>query len=149
MQLGKAHLSREDEPGITHVDQLAPLLEARGFAEVHETGDKFTISPPSRYNDSLAERGLAEVYAQHIRDRAYQGEGGRGRGATKRIPMWDSTPSPLPYDAYIDVFHGDLAVRWIKDYDRDEPFFAFVGFPGPHDPWDAPRTRSTGTTVWT
>jgi arylsulfatase A-like enzyme len=139
VQLGKAHLSREDEPGITHVDQLAPLLEARGFAEVHETGDKFTISPPSRYNDSLAERGLAEVYARYIRDRAYQGEGESGRGATKRIPMWDSTPSPLPYDAYIDVFHGDLAVRWIEDYDRDEPFFAFVGFPGPHDPWDAPQ----------
>jgi arylsulfatase A-like enzyme len=30
-------------------------------------------------------------------------------------------------------------VHWIEEYDRDEPFFLFVGFPGPHDPWDAPR----------
>ena len=30
------------------------------------------------------------------------------------------------------------AVRWIERYDRQEPFFLFVGFPGPHDPWDAP-----------
>ena len=28
---------------------------------------------------------------------------------------------------------------WVDDYDRPEPFFLFVGFPGPHDPWDAPR----------
>ena len=27
---------------------------------------------------------------------------------------------------------------WIESYDRDQPFFQWVGFPGPHDPWDAP-----------
>ena len=30
------------------------------------------------------------------------------------------------------------AVEWIERYDRTDPFFLFVGFPGPHDPWDAP-----------
>jgi choline-sulfatase len=30
------------------------------------------------------------------------------------------------------------AVRWIEQYDKPAPFFLFVGFPGPHDPWDAP-----------
>ena len=30
------------------------------------------------------------------------------------------------------------AVEWIERYDRPDPFFLFVGFPGPHDPWDAP-----------
>ena len=53
--------------------------------------------------------------------------------------MWDSTPMPLPLDAYIDSWHGVEAVRWIEQYDRTEPFFLFVGFPGPHDPWDAPQ----------
>ena len=53
--------------------------------------------------------------------------------------MWDATPSPLPLADYIDTWHGDLAVGWLENYDIDEPFFAFVGFPGPHDPWDAPR----------
>ena len=50
-----------------------------------------------------------------------------------------STPSPLPLGDYIDVWHGDAAVRWIEDYSGDRPFFTFVGFPGPHDPWDAPE----------
>jgi arylsulfatase A-like enzyme len=46
---------------------------------------------------------------------------------------------PVPLDAYVDTWHGHEAVKWIEKYDRPEPFFLFVGFPGPHDPWDAPK----------
>jgi choline-sulfatase len=136
--LGKHHLTKEDEPA-THQDDLAPRLVERGFAEVHESGDKFSLSVPNAYSDHLAARGLWETYLTHLRDRSYQGEGGRGVNPTKRIPMWDSTPIPIPLGDYIDVWHGDLAVDWVARYDRDMPFFAFVGFPGPHDPWDVPR----------
>jgi choline-sulfatase len=137
VMLGKAHLTREDEPGDWHVDELSHHLAERGFAEIHETGDKFGVKN-NQYTDHLQSLGLLEAYAQHIHDRAYQGERESGRGATKRIPMWDSTPSPLPLESYVDTWHGELAADWIGDYDRDQPFFAFVGFPGPHDPWDAP-----------
>jgi arylsulfatase len=94
---------------------------------------------PNRYTDYLAERDLLDVYKKHVADRSYQGDDERGRNPTKRVPMWDSTPMPVPIDAYIDTWHGLEAVRWIEQYDRPEPFFLFVGFPGPHDPWDAPR----------
>jgi choline-sulfatase len=137
--VGKAHLYRDEMPNVRHTDDLAPRLEALGFAEVHETGDKFSESTPNRYTDHLRERGLFEAYRQHIADRSYQGEQETGRNPTKRVPMWDSTPMPLPLDAYIDAWHGREAVRWIESYDRPEPFFLFVGFPGPHDPWDAPQ----------
>lgn len=137
--IGKAHLSRDDVGDTRHVDQLAHRLEERGFAEVHETGDKFSIEPPNRYVDHLRDRGLLDDYARHVAARSYHGTNETGRGATKRVPMWDATPSPLPLGDYIDSWHGDLAVRWLEQYDGDRPFFAFVGFPGPHDPWDAPR----------
>ncbi len=139
VQLGKAHLYRDSMHPDLHVDDLAPKLGALGFTEVRETGDKFDLEQPNRYTDHLRDRGLLDAYAGYITDRAYQGEQETGRGATKRIPMWVATPSPLPLDDYIDAWHGDLAVRWIEAYDGDEPFFAFVGFPGPHDPWDAPQ----------
>lgn len=140
VQIGKAHLTRDDVGDPRHVDLLADRLEERGFAEVQETGDKFSIDPPNRYIDHLEERGLLDAYARHIADRSYQGTEGKGRNATKRVPMWDSTPSPLPPEDYIDTWNGAMAARWLEDYERDQPFFAFVGFPGPHDPWDAPQS---------
>jgi choline-sulfatase len=137
--IGKAHLTRDDVGDPRHVDVLAPRLEERGFAEVQETGDKFSIDPPNRYVDHLRDRGLLDAYARHIADRSYHGTQESGRGATKQVPMWDATPSPLPLGDYIDTWHGDLAARWLERYTSDAPFFAFVGFPGPHDPWDAPH----------
>jgi choline-sulfatase len=136
--IGKAHLYRDEAHDARHVNALAPRLHALGFAEVHETGDKFATSMPNAYTDHLRERGLLDVYRRHIADRSYQGHNETGRGATKRVPMWDSTPLPVPLDDYVDAWHGEVAAHWIETYERDQPFFAFVGFPGPHDPWDAP-----------
>jgi choline-sulfatase len=137
--LGKAHLYRDELYEVAHVDELAPRLHALGFAEVHETGDKFSGKVRNRYTDHLADLGLLDAYSRHIADRAYQGDNESGQNATKRVPMWDATPMPVPLAAYIDTWHGAEAVRWIEQYDRAEPFFLFVGFPGPHDPWDAPQ----------
>jgi arylsulfatase len=136
--LGKAHLYRDENLAARHIDDLAWRLEELGFSEVLETGDKFMSSIPSRYTDYLSGRGLLQAYMTHIRERSYQGENEDGRNATKSVPMWDSTPMPIPLDSYVDSWHGAEAVRWIENYDRSEPFFLFVGFPGPHDPWDAP-----------
>ena len=137
--VGKAHLYRDELHQVGHIDELAPKLHALGFTEVHETGDKFAGATPTRYTDHLLKRGLLDAYKQHIADRAYQGDNESGQNATKRVPMWDATPMPVPLDDYIDTWHGAEAVRWIESYQRSDPFFLFVGFPGPHDPWDAPQ----------
>lgn len=137
--VGKAHLYRDEVLQARHIDDLAGRLMQLGFSEVRETGDKFVGKIPNRYTDYLSERGLLEVYRQHIADRSYQGEREDGQNATKCVPMWDSTPMPVPLDAYIDTWHGLEAQRWLEQFDRDDPFFLFIGFPGPHDPWDAPQ----------
>ncbi len=136
--LGKAHLYLDEHLTVSHMDDMAGRLEALGFAEVFETGDKFVGKIPTRYTDYLAGRGQLDAYKQHIADRSYQGENEDGQNATKCVPMWDSTPTPIPLECYVDAWHGQQAVKWIEHYDRQEPFFLFVGFPGPHDPWDAP-----------
>ena len=136
--LGKAHLYLDEQLTVPHIDDMAGRLEALGFAEVFETGDKFAGKIPTRYTDFLAGQGLLDTYKKHIADRSYQGENEDGQNATKCVPMWDATPMPLPLASYVDAWHGQQAVRWIEGYDRADPFFLFVGFPGPHDPWDAP-----------
>lgn len=136
--IGKAHLYRDEGLVAHHTSELAPRLEALGFAEVNETTDKFIGPIANCYTDFLEHRGLLDTYRGHIRERSYQGDNEDGQNATKSVPMWDSTPMPIPLDAYIDVWHGVEAAAWIERYSRPEPFFLFVGFPGPHDPWDAP-----------
>ncbi len=137
--IGKTHLYRDEGLEARHIDDLAPRLQRLGFSEVTETTDKFIGPIPNRYTDFLQGRGLLDAYRAHIRERSYQGENEDGQDATKTVPMWDCTPMPVPLDAYIDVWHGVEAAAWIERYNRPEPFFLFVGFPGPHDPWDAPR----------
>ena len=73
--------------------------------------------------------------------------------------MWDSTPLPLPLDAYIDQWQGGEAVRWIADYERDQPFFLFVGLAvlaslirhailGDLDPNDFRKLAAVGTVLF-
>jgi arylsulfatase len=114
--LGKAHLYRDEKAECAHIDDLAPRLKRLGFSEVRETGDKFVGETPNRYTDHLRVRGLLDAYKQHVADRSYQGDNESGQNATKRVPMWDATPMPIPLDAYIDMWHGVEAMRWIEEY---------------------------------
>ncbi len=57
---------------------------------------------------------------------------GSNMGATA---VW---PSPLPVEEHADSYVGRRAVEFLSDYEEDRPFCAFVGFGGPHEPWDAP-----------
>jgi choline-sulfatase len=93
--LGKAHLYLDEKIDAAHTDDLAGRLQALGFAEVLETGDKFLGKIPTRYTDYLDTNGLLEAYTRHTADRSYQGENEDGQNATKCMPMWDSTPMPL------------------------------------------------------
>jgi arylsulfatase A-like enzyme len=45
--------------------------------------------------------------------------------------------SPLPERMHIDSFIGEQAVQWIENR-AEEPFFCWVSFNSPHDPYDPP-----------
>jgi arylsulfatase A-like enzyme len=77
--LGKAHLYLDEQLTVAHMDDMAGRLEALGFAEVFETGDKFVGKIPTRYTDYLAGRGLLDAYKKHVADRSYQGENEDGQ----------------------------------------------------------------------
>ena len=133
-EIGKMHLwMHSRHPGKTTWD-MVPFMESLGFAETLETvGKHASLKRDNPYSAHLRDKGLLEEYQQNLESRTYKSAG------EQAIPTWDATPNVLPLDDYVDAWHGLEAVRWIEDYDHDAPFFLWLGFPGPHDPWDAPE----------
>jgi|ETNmetMinimDraft_30_1059905.scaffolds.fasta_scaffold03673_1 choline-sulfatase len=48
-------------------------------------------------------------------------------------------PSVLGLDDYADVYVGQQAKKYLESYQRSEPWFCWVSFGGPHEPWDTPE----------
>ena len=42
----------------------------------------------------------------------------------------------LPEDMHSDMFVGNTAQWWLRNYPKTEPLFLQIGFPGPHPPYD-------------
>jgi choline-sulfatase len=133
--LGKMHLYAyppdvRDGIGIMH---------DYGFREVHEILGKYgTSGSRSDYTDYLESIGALDSYSRFLDERNphTRREVTAAGGSAK--PHWATDPAPLAARDHPDAWVGRLAAEWLSQYDGVEPFFAWVGFPGPHDPWDAP-----------
>ena len=101
-------------------------MHARGLDYVHETtGPRNIVHCGSYLSDYLAEKDLLSVYRDDYEKRYAEGD----------LAVW---PSPLPEDDFPDAYVGAKAARYIEEYRKDEPLCLYVGFAGPHEPWDAP-----------
>ena len=107
-------------------------MHARGFTDVHETtGPGATPSVDSYLSEYLHSRGLYEPFVEDMERR--KREGGH-------LAVW---PSPLPEEDMYDSYVGARAAEWLETYDDTRPFCLWVGFPSPHEPWDAPGHYAT------
>jgi len=70
--------------------------------------------------------GLLEAFKKDIQER---------KGKNKTLVR----PSPLPLSEYYDVYVGQQAKNYLQNYKRAEPWFCWVSFGGPHEPWDTPE----------
>jgi len=70
--------------------------------------------------------GLFEAFKKDIQER---------KGGNKTLVR----PSPLPLSEYYDVYVGQQAKNYLRNYKRAEPWFCWVSFGGPHEPWDTPE----------
>lgn len=126
--IGKSHYY---EHGAFHLREREPYMHARGFHYVHETtGPWATCRTDSYMTDLWQEKGYLKAFRDdYERRRRHPG-----------IAVW---PSPLPVELFLDSYVGAQAVRFLDGYSRSEPFALFVGFGGPHEPWDAPGEYAT------
>ena len=103
-----------------------PYMHARGLDYVHETtGPRNLVHCGSYLSEALDKKGLLSLYRDDYEKRYAEGD----------LAVW---PSPLPEEEFPDAYVGAKAVEYIDGYRRDEPLCLFVGFAGPHEPWDAP-----------
>ena len=81
---------------------------------------------------STCTAGTSRTAATRARTRPAGARRSGCRCGTRRRCRCRSTPTST---------RGTAPTRceWIEADDHAEPFFLFVGFPGPHDPWDAPQ----------
>ncbi|WP_033290219.1 sulfatase family protein [Amycolatopsis jejuensis] len=128
--IGKMHLYRYPPD----VRDGRETMRQHGFSEAYEILGKYgVIGGTSAYTEELEERGLLAGYREFLAERdPHHGAPG------DRVPHWTTDPAPLPADAHPDAWVGRRTADWIRDYRGTEPFFLWAGFPGPHDPWDAP-----------
>jgi len=124
--VGKSHLYPH---GIGHLNDMLGFMRALGWDDCLETtGPWATVTTESIMTDHWREVGCLELFREDYRKRA----------ACR--PDQATWPSPMPEGETLDDFIGRTAVDYVSGYDRDEPLCLFVGFGGPHEPWDPPAS---------
>jgi arylsulfatase A-like enzyme len=115
----------------TDLRQREDFMHACGFEYVHETtGPNASAETASYVTDEWERKGLlGPLREDNARRRAAGGEA-----------AW---ASPLSVDNSLDSYIGRKAVEFVDAYADRRPMCLFVGFGGPHPPFDAPGSYAT------
>ncbi|MEM7130220.1 MAG: sulfatase-like hydrolase/transferase [Chloroflexota bacterium] len=135
--VGKLDLGKPDKYNGRNGDR--PVAYSWGFTHPHETEGKMHAArfgePQGPYGFMLKERDLYKTFSDDYIERFVSGRGG---DSVHRWIETHSHDSPLPTDAFEDIYIGQHAAQWIENVPDDFPWHYFVSFVGPHDPFDPP-----------
>lgn len=127
--VGKLDLAKPDPYNGRHGDR--PIAYAWGFTHPEEVEGKMHagrgVPPLGPYTHWLQEQGLLQAFHDDYMKREASDWG--------PAADWDSV---LPTHAFADVYIGRRAAQWLRNVPTDFPFFQFVSFVGPHNPFDPP-----------
>jgi arylsulfatase len=120
---GKIHLHRQRGD----LRDRSDLVRAWGLDHVDEiAGPRAAAVCRSNLTDAWEAAGVYEAYRHDLEERY----------ANK---PWVARPSPVPLDLYADTYVGRQAARHLREIPAGRPWFCWVSFGGPHEPWDAPE----------
>jgi len=120
---GKTHL----HPHEGDLRDRVHLMHAYGLQVVDETtGPHASVHVMSNMVQSWQEQGLWERYREDVGERI----------RSKRHLV---RPSVLGAEHHYDVYVGRQAASYLAGLDETQPWFCWVSFGGPHEPWDAPE----------
>ena len=116
--IGKMHFQPRDVAGGFHDRVIVENPTSTG--NWGGTGD-------DAWGDFLTEQGETRPNYRHLSDPDWRNK-------------FQCVPWHLDESLHSDVFTADSACTWIKQWKDQQPLFLQVGFPGPHEPWDAPQS---------
>jgi len=120
---GKTHL----HPHGGDLREREHLLHAYGLDDVDEIGGpRASARVLSHMTASWERRGKWKAYQEDYEERF----------ATKPHLV---RPSTLGLEDYADRYVGDRSRQYLREYEGAAPWFCWVSFGGPHEPWDAPE----------
>ncbi len=120
--IGKSHYYGH---GGFHMKDKEPFMKSLGFDYVHEVpGPLASANTRSYMSDAWGE----ELFKKF-------GEDYKKRRECDEVAVW---AGPLPEELFHDSYVGAETEKFIENYKEDKPFCVFIGFPGPHPPYDAP-----------
>ena len=104
--------------------RFIPWDSPERFAHRVVAEDKRHIHIRDDYHDYLNSVGLRKMPPAD--EPGYRSGGGASIGV-------------VPLEHQVDTWVGNEAVRFLQRYADERPYFLWVGFPGPHDPYNPPR----------
>ena len=120
---GKTHLNaaQGDLRKVEHI------LRSQGLDDIDETvGPRACAQTLSNMTSEWERHGLWEDYQKDYAERF------------SNVP-YVVRPSTLGLAHYYDTYVGQQTKSYLEQYERDQPWFCWVSFGGPHEPWDTPE----------
>ncbi|KKL63392.1 hypothetical protein LCGC14_2175560 [marine sediment metagenome] len=125
--VGKSHYYPHDSGD--HLSNHEDYMHARGIDYVHETTGPWASMRVGSYLTDFWGPDKWRAYADDYRRRSGT--------------AWATWPSPLSEEDFLDSYIGRSAAEFVDGYDGGKPVCLFVGFGGPHEPFDAPGRFAT------
>jgi len=121
---GKTHLNAAENGDLRNVEHK---LRAQGIDDIDETvGPRACARTLSNMTAEWDRQGHWEAYKADYKERF------------SNVPHV-VRPAALPLNLYYDTYVGQRSREYLESYDLDQPWFCWVSFGGPHEPWDTPE----------
>jgi arylsulfatase A-like enzyme len=135
--LGKLHLCQAAEAGSPACDDWCRAAGYDEFLPIHGKAWSCVYEEPDydAYLKWLATTGKLEAFRQDYRERNF---GGWMFPEIQPKPKGYAAPSVLEPEEHQDGFITRKACEWLEGVGDQQPWFCWVNWGGPHDPWDAP-----------
>ena len=122
--VGKSHWTPHNQGDLR--DNI-PLLNSLGFDRAREIAGPRALSRlECELTDLWRESGVFDQYRKDLKDRYRDGR------------VHCVRPTVLPDELYPDLWLTGIALEELAQLPIDQPWFLWVSFPGPHEPFDVP-----------